>query len=235
MRNLITGLAVASIVALSSSAALAQGSQSSAKATAVVTNLNVLDASTLQAAQDDGWQTIMQNTVKTSEQKDLFVDVSLESGLYTKTQVKSKGGTRDTSVASASVKVRVLIDGNLAYPSEIVFNKRAQHLSAVFQGLLQDESGNSCLAVDLETGAIVIDEDCLLPEEVELILDTMSANSFNFLYPDAGTGVHTVSVQAKIETDTSFESGSAEAAATIGHGSVTVEEVRMIKEEDFEL
>jgi len=85
-------------------------------------------------------------------------------------------------------------------------------------------------------GGYMIDELTLEYEEIELILDTMDAHAFNFIAPDLTfSGVHTIEVQAMIETATSTQEGTASATATIGKGSVTIELVRMIKGEDIEL
>jgi hypothetical protein len=65
------------------------------------------------------WTTILSNNLKTANQKDLFVDVSLECGLYTSTKVASSGKT-DTSVADAGVQVQVLVDGSRFYTSFLV-------------------------------------------------------------------------------------------------------------------
>lgn len=206
--------------------------QPAAKATAVVGGIWLVGPTS--------WTTVMANEIKTANHKDLFVNVSLESALLTKTQVKSKGGKPDTSSASATIRVRVLCDGVAAMPGYmdadgddepdgIVFNHREQELTATFQGLL-----DSCLEIDPDTGEIVIVEECLQPEELELLLRTMSANSFSFIIPDLGSGIHTVAVQAMIDTKAKAQEGSAEAEAYIGHGSVTVQEVRMIRNEDLD-
>ena len=154
------------------------------------------------ALEELGWTTILSNDIKTPNGKDLFIDVSLECGLYTSTLVDSLAGTKDTSVAEAGVLVRVLVDGWEASPGAVVFCRRSQALSAVFQGLLVDDLGNVCLTTDddLLIDAIIIDEDCLQPETLELVLDTMTANSFNFIETDLGPGFHTVEVQASIAT-----------------------------------
>ena len=49
---------------------------------------------------------------------------------------------------------------------------------------------------------------------------------------DVGTGVHRVEVQARIDLGAAAQTGEAVARATIGKGSMTVEEVRMIRGED---
>jgi hypothetical protein len=194
----------------------------SAKATAKVGNVNVLNQTSF------GWTTILSNTIKTANQKDLFIDVSLETGLYTQTKVRSNGN-KDTSSADATIKVQVLVDGVPAYPGDVVFDQRSQTLSATLGGIL-----GSCTDSNGD-GDIDLNECTLTPEEIELILDTMAAHSFNFIMDDLRPGEHSVEVQAMISTSSSSGAGSASANATIGNGSVTVEEVRLIKGEDIEL
>ena len=215
-RNIVNVVLAVGFLGLASSGALAQ----SAKATAKVGNVNVLNQTTL------GWTTILSNTIKTANQKDLFIDVSLETGLYTQTKVRSNGN-KDTSSAEATIKVQVLVDGVPAYPGEVVFDRRNQTLSATLGGILEnctDSNGD---------GDIDLNDCTLAPEEIELILDTMAAHSFNFIMDDLGPGEHSVEVQATIGTSSSSGAGSASSNATIGNGSVTVEEVRMIKGEDI--
>ena len=206
------------LLGLASTPALAQ----SAKATAKVGNVNVLNQTTL------GWTTILSNTIKTANQKDLFIDVSLETGLYTNTKVRSNGN-KDTSEAGATIKVRVLVDNEEAYPGEVVFDQRTQTLSATLGGILEnctDSNGD---------GDIDLNDCTLAPEEIELILNTMAAHSFNFIMDDVSSGEHAIEVQAMIGTTGSSGAGSASANATIGNGSVTVEEVRLIRNEDIAL
>ncbi len=137
-------------------------------------------------------------------------------------------------------QVQVLIDGSVvAEPGPVTFCRRSQMLSATFQGLLTDEEGNVCLTAELDekghpTGAIIIDEECLRPEEVQLILDTTNANAFNFVAfdLDAGGEGHTIEVQAMITSSTAdgtTSGGAAEANATIGKGSAVVYETRFAK------
>lgn len=226
---LTSGLALA----LSFGTAHAQ-SQPSAKVTAKVGLINVMDelsVGTNSTSSTVGtWQTILSNNLKTPNQKDVFVDVSLEVGLLTDTLVRSKNNHSDTSVSSAGVEVRVLIDDREALPGVVVFGRRTQTLTAKFQGII-----DGCLALDTNTWSIVIDPDCVLPEELQLILETMNANSFNFILADLTPGVHNVKVQARLNLGASAEAGSARARALIGKGSVTVESVRMIRNEDIEL
>jgi hypothetical protein len=193
----------------------------SSKAAVKLSNINLIE--TTSAASD--WTTLLQTNIKTSQQKDLMIGVSLEVGLYTRTLVKSKSGVSDTSSTMGAVEIQVLVDGKAAEPGAVVFGRRTQTLSATLEGMIA-----GCLTVDPATGSIILDPLCVTPEEIELILDTMNANSFNFALTDVGVGNHTVQVQARIQFDSSVQAGSAEAKATVGKGSVTVEEVRLVKD-----
>ena len=200
--------------------------QPSAKVTAKTANLTILPKTN----GTGGWQTVLANNIKTANQKDLFVSASFEVGLYTQTLVNSQNMTKDTSTADATVQVRVLLDGNVVEPGNVVFGRRAQTLSATLEGAIAN-----CLTIATNVDgslSIILDPDCVTPETIELILDTMNAATFNFVATDVPQGVHTISIQARIASATSVQTGSASALGTIGKGSMTVESVRLIKNED---
>lgn len=231
--SLKTMLCLATVLALTGGIAFAEG-QPAAKATAKVGTIALVEGPTGSGSSTSGWVSVLSNTLKTSSQKDLFVDASLECGLLTRTLVKSKSGTSDTSIAQAAVEVRVKLDpGTTAEkvfePGDVIFCRRSQELTAVFAGILSD-----CTDEDGD-GTIEIPDECTITEEeLELILDTMNANSFNFILDDVGVGVHEVDVQARINLGpNSAGAGSTESKGLIGKGSVTVEEVRLIQGEDI--
>src|SRR5437867_5785384 len=203
----------------------AQTSQPSSKVTAKTANLTLLPSTT----GTGGWQTLLSNTIKTANQKDLFIGASFEVGLYTQTLVSSKNMVKDTSTADAKVQVRVLLDGTrVVEPGDVVYGRRKQTLSATLEGAI---GGCLSLVTNLDgTVSIVVDPLCVLPETIELILETMDAASFNFVAVDVPQGVHTISVQARIDTDTSVQTGTASAEGLVGKGSMTVESVRLIKD-----
>ncbi len=169
---------------------------------------------------DLAFTTVMTTQIKTSNGKTLFINPSLECGLFTQTTVRSKNGNKDTSTASATIEMQVLVDGVAAQPGVVIYCSRTQQLSATLGGILQ-----SCTDANGD-GTITASECQLTDEEISLLLSTMDAASFNF-GADVGTGVHTIAVQAKISTSTSVQTGSAEAFATIGKGSVVVTEQRL--------
>lgn len=230
LRMVSVALAAGAVLALGTAplrATSAPQSTPSAKATAAISQTQLVNATT--AA---GWNTILSNTLKTSNKKDIFVNVALEAGLMTRTLTQSKGGNKSTSTAEAEVGVRVMVDGLEAYPGEIVLASRKQELSAKLDGLI-----SSCFFID-ENGNVVLDEECVEPEEIELVLSTMSAHAFNFIYPDCGPGVHTFEVQTRVKTSTDATTGTgseSSAFAMVGRGSASVEEVRFANNEDIEL
>src|SRR5213083_212989 len=203
-------------------------SQPSSKVTAKTANLTLLPETT----GTGGWQTLLSNTIKTANQKDLFISASFEVGLYTDTLVKSKLMVSDTSTAKADVKVRVVLDlgtgaERVVEPGEVVYGRRSQTLSATLEGAIA-----GCLSVvtNLDGSvSIVVDPACVTAETIELILDSMDAAAFNFVAVDVPQGVHTVSVQARIDSTGSAQTGSFSAFGTIGKGTMTAESVRLIK------
>ncbi|MCH7620727.1 MAG: hypothetical protein IH870_02400, partial [Chloroflexi bacterium] len=250
MRNLITkrpwlvatsAMAVA-LMAVTFLAAISFAGQVQAQPNQDTGGMFVPDLFVMDSVENQGWTTItgLEGWYKTANDKELVIDVSLECGLYTDTAVASKAGDKETAYAEAGVQVRVLIDGEYAAePGIVTFCRRSQMLSATFQGLLTDVDGNVCLTTDPETLDITIDEDCLRPEEVQLILDTTNANAFNFVAFDlaAGGEGHTIEVQSKISTDfvgedppkgngKTSDGGTASANAVIGKGSAIVYETR---------
>ena len=203
--------------------------QPSAKVTAKTANLTLLPKTN----STGDWQTLLSNTIKTSNQKDLFISASFEVGLYTQTKTSSKNNVTDTSTANAGVQVRVLLDGKVVEPGDVVYGRRSQTLSATLEGAI---AGCLSLITNLDgTTSIVVDTNCVTAETIELILDTMDASSFNFVAADVPQGVHLISVQARISTGGSAQSGSFSAYGTVGKGSMTVESVRLIKDEDVPL
>jgi hypothetical protein len=167
-----------------------------------------------------------------AEQKDLVFHVSLECGLYTDTHVKSKGGKEDTTAAEATVKVRVKVfdaNGNFVMyagpggENGIVFARRSQELMAKFGGILTDDS------ITCNEDGCVIDYTKVTEEELQLILNTMSSNAFNFLAPDLSSGIYEIVVETEIGSAGLAGAGSSNAYATVGLGSLVVDEIRMLK------
>lgn len=212
----------------------AQSSLPASKSAIQLGDLKVMSGTlSTTGAKATGWMDVMTAQMKTSSQKDMVMTVSMEVGLFTKTTVSSKLATPDTSSATAGVEMRIMIDPGtpnerMAYPGEVVFGRRTQTLSATLQGII-----DKCLT--LSNGSIILDPTCVTPEEISLVLDTMNANAFVFALDDMGSGVHTMKAQARIKLNTSMQLGTAEARAILGKGSMSVEEVRLVKDAQITL
>ncbi len=206
--------------------AWAQNSTPSSKVTAKTANLTLIPKSNGNGA----FQTILANTIKTANAKDLAVTASLEIGLFTKTTVSSKNMIEDTAVGQAEVEVQVLVDNRVVEPGIVVFGRRTQTLSATLEGAI-----GSCLvtATNLDgTLSTTVNLTCVTPENISLINDSLQATSFSFVAVDVPQGVHTISVQARISTIGSAQFGSFSALAFVGKGSMVVESIRLRKAAD---
>jgi hypothetical protein len=196
---------------------------------------------------EGAWQPILAQKIKTANGKGLAITVSLECGLYTNNVAKSKGLAKTDN--KASVQVRVLVDGEeVAAPGAVTFCSRNTKTSALFAGIFSRDSSvenDSCFFLEeIDTSEppdgipdetiVKFDPSCLTPEEMELLEDTTSAHAFSFYYDDTSPGVHTVTVEAMIDEATGVEGDATAledqgAKATLGNGSLLIEEIRLIK------
>ena len=174
-----------------------------------------------------GWVTILAAPIKTPSSKELYVSASLEAGLYTQTLVSSKNNKKDTSTASVAIQVQALIDGQPMPPGTVTYAARTQTLSATLEGAI----GNCLRTVTNADGttSIIVDQSCVTPEIIELILSTLNAASFNFVASNVPVGTHTVSLQARITSTTSVNTGTASASGLVGKGTMIVQIVRATK------
>src|SRR5213078_375578 len=119
------------------------------------------------------------------------------------------------------------VDGDVVPPGIVTYAARTQTLSATLEGAIA-----GCLTIVTNADgslSIVLDEDCVTPEEIDLILATLNAASFDFVAVDAPVGVHTVSLQARITTSGSAQQGSFTAFGFVGKGTLIVSSVRLAK------
>jgi hypothetical protein len=141
--------------------------------------------------------TVLATTIKTSAPQDLVFAVTLECALWT--TVATVGN--DVSEARATVNVRVLFDG-----VPVPVSAGDADGSVVF-----------CDRLHRQTTTDLDDEDA----RIEQYLATRTANAFNWILPDVGSGVHTVEVRADLTSTT--EGAEALAEAAIGHRTLIVE------------
>jgi hypothetical protein len=175
----------------------------------------------------NGWVTILASPIKTPASKEIYVSASLEAGLYTQTLASSKNNKKDTSTASVAIQVRTLIDNTPMPPGTVTYAARTQTLSATLEGAIA-----GCLSTVTNgdgTTSIILDQNCVTPETIELILTTLNAASFNFVASNVPVGTHTISLQARISSTTSVDTGTASASALVGKGTMIAQIVRAVR------
>jgi hypothetical protein len=112
-------------------------------------------------------------------------------------------------------------------PGTVTYAARTQTLSATLEGAI-----GGCLSTVTNadgTTSIIVDQTCVTPEEIELILSTLNAASFNFVASNVPVGTHVLSLQARISSSTSVDTGTASATALVGKGTMIAQTVRARK------
>lgn len=229
LRTMALGMALVAVI--SAGTALAQN-QPSSKSAVQVSNL-VLLSETSNSTAPGQWVDLLSVNLRTANQKDLIIFASLECGLYGRTIGRTRGGTTvDTLMAQSGVKVRVVVDGvTVAEPGEVTLCKKTQTLATQLAQAI-----SACTDVNLD-GVVSIPEECTFTQQqLDLILDSMQANAFNFALTDLRSGVHRIQLQARIDINlASTTNTDVEAKATVGKGTLIVEEVRLIKDAEITL
>lgn len=203
----------------------------------------------------DGYVEVMGSTVKVSNSQSLFANASLVTGLYTNTLVTTKpsktaGGTStSTAVSSGGVYLRAALmdapNGNVlayGYPaaacnsavlgcsgtgadSGVILDSRVQTLT---------QSLSDCV-VNVTVSGVAGTGTCDFTSTIQLILQTTSAHSYNFIFPNVGVGTYYMSIQAAASSGATIPTGTGSAigGAAYGLGSLTVESVRMVHSFSF--
>ncbi|NNE04242.1 MAG: hypothetical protein HKN15_00775, partial [Xanthomonadales bacterium] len=214
--------------------------------------------------------------IKVPQGKELLVGLSAEVGLTTDTSVKGKNGGSARAIADASGAVVIVAHrvgdcgpgdgtscGAVALPGDITLASRVQTLEATLGGVIEscedftggtDENGlnpGDDGYIDTPDGVIDVSLECIVSdEEIGLILETVSANHFNFVVPNLDQGTYditayfTTRAEGTIDIDECTVGGDdadgcaggdgevsarAHAAAWIGSYMMTVQQVRAVK------
>jgi len=179
----------------------------------------------------------------------LLITPSFVTGLFTDTSITQ---SKQTSTETAAVQVLVTLDGEEVPPASeahpaVTYDERFQQLSSnVFNQLLNTSicsftTTTSVTVVSSVTSTVTLtigSTSC----SIDLILSTLSAHSFNFVAQPAG-GLHTLEVDwllvcspgggsplAASNCSTTFAANTA--AACIGPGTVTVQQVKNFTSKD---
>lgn len=193
----------------------------------------------------DNFAEIMQATVKLSNSQSLFVSPSLVTGLYTNTKVRTATGTSSTATAMGGVYLRAVLYDSLG---NAIVAEPIKRCTSNILGCYADANGAKgvvldsriqTLTQDLSTcvvtvGGLPTGAACDFTLTTQLILQTTSAHTFNFIFPNVGVGVYSLSIQVAVKSDaTVVGSGTAIGGAAFGLGSVTAESVRLVHDFEF--
>ena len=198
MKNCKRLLSLFAVVALFTSAALAQNVASNKAAFSSADNeLQILASGNFPSLALTG-------QMKTSSVGDLMIGVSMECALWTTTRTK----TTDVAVSTsrAAVNVTVEVDGVPATPGQVVYCDRE------IQVKLTRDCGADLICDSTDT--IILD----------LFEKTKNAQHFNFLAPNRGSGVHTIVVKANGIISEDPDATLGDTKALIGKRTLVVEE-----------
>ena len=190
------------------------------------------------------WIEIMSKPVKLSNSQSLFVSPSLVSGLYTRTRTKTQDGSTSTAQAMGAVYLRAVLTPaaggddvvaaplNLCAASILGCSQQAGLWGVVLDSRIQT------LTQDITACTVLVDGvagTCDFTSTIDFILQTASANTFNFIFPSVGQGTYTLKIYAAVGSGASILAGNGTAvgAAAFGLGSVTAESVRLVHEFEF--
>jgi hypothetical protein len=195
---------------------------------------------------EGGWILIMDKPVKLSNSQSLFVSPSLVSGLYTRTRTKTSTGSTSTAQAMGAVYLRAVLtpaDGG----ADIVAEPLRRCNPNIFGCSEDPETGKWGVVLDsriqtltqtLSDCTVVVGTltgTCSFTSIIDFILQTASANTFNFIFPNVGQGTYTLKIYAAVGSSAEILAGSGTAvgAAAFGLGSVTAESVRLVHDFEF--
>jgi hypothetical protein len=202
----------------------------SAKHTVRLSELLLLPAvSTLTTNQTASgeWKDLLHTTLTTPQRKNLVMVVALEAGLHTNVPARARPASGAESSARGTLELRLLVDGKQVAPGPLVLAENSQEVMTRFGDLL-----SSCTDTDSD-GTVYASECIFTLEEQRRVLRALDMHALSFALDDIDTGTHDLRVQARITVTSQGASGSASAGAWIGRGSITVEEVRLVKSFDI--
>jgi hypothetical protein len=195
----------------------------------------------------DNFVQIMTTTMKVSNSQSIFASPSLVTGLYTNTKTKtSTGGNTSTATAEGGVYLRVVLrDPNTNAVVQVA--DPVADCNDEILGCTVDTNGDYGVVLDSRVqtlsqtlSACVVTVtgtaggSCNFSSTLQLVLQTTSAHTFNFIFPNVGVGTYNISVEAAVNTGATVSgSGTAIAGAAYGLGSLTAESVRMVHSFSF--
>jgi hypothetical protein len=194
----------------------------------------------------------MEKPMKLSNSQSLFVTPSLVTGLYTRTRTKTSTGSTSTAQAMGAVYLKAqLVDaaGNVivaaplsACADGVLGCSNLGTVSDPNWGVLLDsriqtlsQELSECVVNATTIDGTSVTGTCTFTSTIDLILNTTSAHTFGFMFPNVGQGTYKVQIWAAVGSGAEIIAGSGTAvgAAAFGLGSMQVESVRLVHDFSF--
>jgi hypothetical protein len=184
---------------------------------------------------------VMTTSMSVSASQSIFATASLVSGLYTETKTKNNTNSTSTATAMGGVYMRaVLTDPNTG--AVVMVADPISACTNEILGCAQDSTGVYGVVLDariqtltqtLSNCVVTITGggtgSCDFTSTLDLILNTTSAHTFAFIFPNVGVGTYNIVIEAAVNTNATVGgSGTAIAGAAYGLGSLTAESVRLV-------
>ena len=165
----------------------------------------------------DNFVPVMTSTMKVSNSQSIFVSPSLVTGLYTNTTTKTHTGSTSTAMAAGGVYLRAEEPKHRRRGSG---RRSIAACSDAILGCVQDSSNHYGVVLDSRVQTLTQTlSDCVVTvgtstgscnfdSTLQLVLDTTSAHTFNFIFPNVGAGTYTISVEAAVNTSATASGGT---------------------------
>ncbi|QRK08689.1 hypothetical protein JQX13_00415 [Archangium violaceum] len=226
MKSLLALVATGTLLA--SGPGLAQSARHTVRLSELLLLPRVSTLTTNQTASGE-WKDLLHTTLTTQQRKNLVMVVALETGLHTEAPPPARGGPApgDGPSARGTLELRLLLDGTQVAPGPLVLAENTQNFMTRYGDML-----GTCGDIDKD-GTVYSSECIFSDEERRRVLRALELHAVSFALDDIDTGTHDLRVQARITVTSQGASGSASAGAWIGRGSITIEEVRLVKSFDI--
>lgn len=227
MKSLLALVATGALLA--SGVCQAQSAKHTVRLSELVLMPTVSTLTTNQTASGE-WKDLLHTTLTTPQRKNLVMVVALEAGLHTAAPVpaRTRSPTGEGSQARGTLELRLLVDGQAVAPGPLVLTENSQDTMTRYGDMLS----TSCADNDGD-GSVVADECIFTGEEQRRLTRALNLHALSFALDDIDIGTHDLRIQARITVTSQGASGSATAGAWVGRGSITVEEVRLVKSFDI--
>lgn len=187
-----------------------------ARATHMPADKVVAAGSTLEVVGPNAEVTILSATMRTSSPTDLILSVTMECSIFTRLLTGPSGdGGASSATAAGTVRAWVEVDGQIV---------------PVISAGAGSEADKVTFCNRVYSRTVTDAEDPLDGQDIEEdFIDTKSANAFNWLRLNVGSGTHTITVKATLLQKTA---GDATAEAAIGNRTLVVEPAKLANDAD---